>query len=53
MDENLMFDEIIKLCGYCGFAIDVIANDCNIQQDFVAKMFIATFNVLINKTRDK
>ena len=49
MNEELMFDEIRKLCLANGAAIDRIANDCNINQDLVAKMFMETMKLILNK----
>lgn len=49
MDESLMFNKIRELCCYCGFAIDVIAEDCHIPQDMVAKMFLETFRTILEK----
>ena len=53
MNENLMFFEIKELCKCCAEAIDHIAKDCNINQNLVAKMFIATMDKIVNDAEEK
>jgi len=48
MKEKLMFKEVKELCLATGTAIDRIANDCNINQDLVAKIFIKVMEQIIN-----
>lgn len=52
MDEKLMFQEVRKLCMANGVAIDKIAHDCNINQFLVAKMFMETMQLILNKMED-
>ena len=42
MNKELMFHEIKKLCKANGLAIDKIANDTGINQNYVAEMFMQT-----------
>ena len=49
MNEELMFDEVRKLCMANGLAIDKIAKDCNIRHDLVAKFFMKVMQSILDK----
>ena len=49
MEEKLLYDRIKELCLCSGAAVDRIAKECGINQTLVAKMFINTFKLIIDK----
>ena len=53
MNEKLMFEMVRKLCMANGSAIDRIARETNIPQHLVAKMFVETFTMILNKMDGK
>ena len=51
MNKELMFHEIRELCKANGLAIDKIANDCGINQNYVAEMFMQTMRMILDNMR--
>ncbi len=46
-----MFDELYKLTLACGYSIDQIAKDCDINQDLVAKLFMELMQTIFDKMK--
>ena len=51
MNKELMFHEIKELCKANGLAIDKIANDTGINQNYVAEMFMQTMRMILDNMR--
>jgi transcriptional regulator with XRE-family HTH domain len=43
------FEQIKNLCKACGLAIDKIARQFNISQNLVAKLFMETMQIVLDK----
>ena len=43
------FDQIRNLCKACGLSIDKIARQFNINQNLVAKLFMATMQKILDE----
>ena len=53
MDKELMLHEITELCKANGLAIDKIANDTGINQNYVAELFMQTMRMILNNMKGK
>ena len=53
MNEKLMFDRVRKLCMANGLAINQIAEECNINQNLVAKFFMVVMQDILDKVEKK
>lgn len=53
MNKELMFHEIKELCKANGLAIDKIANDTGINQNYVAELFMQTMRMILNNMKGK
>lgn len=51
-NEKQIFDLVMELCCKNAEAIDTIARKFNISQDLVAKMFITTFQTILNNMEE-
>ena len=52
MDETKMFQDVKQLCLCCGVSIEKISQECGINQNLVAKMFMETMQTILNKCKD-
>lgn len=47
-----LFEQIKNLCKACGLGIDKIARQFNINQNLVAKLFMATMQIVLEEVNN-
>lgn len=50
--QKEFFDQIKELCNCNAIAIDRISKNCNINPNLVARMFITTMSVILEKVQE-
>lgn len=51
-DNKSLFDRVRQLCMVTGVGIDTIAEECNINQDLVAKLYMETMGSILNRMEE-